>query len=61
MRAILIFMVMTAAFLLTGCATILDVADSACETAFGGSKAYDACKSLDHLRPDPEEEAVVSE
>lgn len=40
-----------------GCATVLGIADDACETALGGSKVGDSlCEKIDVLKADEAEE-----
>lgn len=42
-----------------GCATLIDIGESACEAALGGSKAGEACKEIDRLRAEETVNEVV--
>jgi hypothetical protein len=52
-NAIKMFALACIAGLSFGCATVLDIADDACETALGGSKVGDSlCDKIDVLKSD---------
>jgi len=53
MKTIKLLAILAAAGLSFGCATVLDIADDACETAIGGSKVGDSlCGHIDTLKAD---------
>jgi hypothetical protein len=61
MRNVRNYLLTLVAFLvfLPGCATMLDIAGSACETALGGSKAAKVCDSIDRLKEKKEAEEAA--
>jgi hypothetical protein len=49
-----IFALVFAMFMLSGCATMLDLGSAVCDAAFGGSEAGGLCEELDKLKADEE-------